>query len=284
MTQPLRKRLPQKINILRRASVFNRQTREEGLKQLAKPENKKYLLQKIKEDWRENLLFRNYEDYLISVWLELEGIMERFRPLEWRKVFTSRQFLEKFKKELRQTPPQYRLQKIGVFDTETTDIHGYIVSYAFVTQQIGEDLTGKIVDEVYQLLNPDAKISTESQQIHKISMEELKDKPRFAEIKEEFLSHFAQIDMAVGHNLLFDMGVVKRELERVRHFPPIVEIPIFDTMYFSIDLIPLEKKKMPRLEEAVEYFFGKQKVTYHNALDDVKVTLKLFNKLIEIKG
>jgi hypothetical protein len=40
---------------------------------------------------------------------------------------------------------------------------------------------------------------------------------------------------------------------------------------------------MPRLEEAVEYFFGKQKVTYHNALDDVKVTLKLFNKLIDLK-
>lgn len=87
--------------------------------------------------------------------------------------------------------------------------------------------------------------------------------------------------MVVGHNVLYDFGVLKRELERINHFPNIIDIPIFDTMYYAADVVVLEKKKMPRLEEAIAFFFGKKNINYHNALEDVKATLKVFNKLLE---
>jgi DNA polymerase III epsilon subunit-like protein len=89
--------------------------------------------------------------------------------------------------------------------------------------------------------------------------------------------------MVVGHNVLYDFGVLKRELERAKHFPNVLDIPIFDTMYYSADVVVLEKKKMPRLEECVAFLFGRQNVNYHDALEDVKMTLKVFNRLLEEK-
>jgi DNA polymerase III epsilon subunit-like protein len=183
-----------------------------------------------------------------------------------------------YRDELERTPPNRRIKRVGVFDTETTDITGYIVSYAFVIEKWPEQ---EVELEEYQLLNPEASISEESQEIHKIKAEELENKPTFREIKDHFLGLFKKVDMVVGHNVFFDMGVVKRELERLSHFPPIVEKPIFDTMFFSADLVTLDKKKMPRLEEVAEQLLGQRGgVTYHNALEDVKVTLRVFNYLL----
>jgi DNA polymerase-3 subunit epsilon len=51
-------------------------------------------------------------------------------------------------------------------------------------------------------------------------------------------------------------------------------------MYFAADVVELEKKKMPRLEECVNYFFGHQNAGYHDALEDVKMTLKVYEKLV----
>jgi DNA polymerase-3 subunit epsilon len=267
--------LPPKIETLRRASVFNREIRKKAYEQLKK--DKSYLTKCLKEDISENVIFRNYEDYLVSVVLEKEGITKRFKPFPKQKAFSSRDFLNYYIEDLNSIPNEFRIKQIGVFDTETTDITGYIISYAFVIQ----DMDTLSTKEIYELLNPEAKISEEAFSVHKISQEELKNKPTFKEKKDEILEIFNSLDMVVGHNVLYDFGVLKRELERISHFPTIIDIPIFDTMYYSADVVVLDKKKMPRLEEAIAFFFGKNSINYHNALEDVKATLKLFNKLIE---
>lgn len=266
--------LPPKIETLRRATVFNKEIRKKAYEKLKK--DKSYLLKCLNEDIKENVIFRNYEDYLISVVLEEEGLMNRFKPFLRQKAFSSKDFLNYYINDLKQTPKEAKIKKIGVFDTETTDITGYIISYAIVIQNM-DDLSTK---EIYELLNPEAKISEEAFSVHKISQEELKSKPTFKEKKEEILNTFNSLDMIVGHNVLYDFGVLKRELERANHYPNIIDIPIFDTMYYASDVVVLEKKKMPRLEEAIAFFFGRKNINYHNALEDVKATLKLFNKLI----
>jgi DNA polymerase III epsilon subunit-like protein len=269
--------LPQKIETLRLATVFNKKTKEFATEKLKK--DKSYLLKCLKEDVKENIIFRNYNDYLISVVLEEEGLMKRFKPIKRQKVFSTKEFLKFYINDLANTPKEHKIKKIGVFDTETTDITGYIVSYAFVIQ----DMDSKETEEIYDFLNPEAKISEEAYEVHKIKQEELKDKPTFSEKKDEFLQIFDSLDMIVGHNVLYDFGVLKRELERAKHFPNVIDIPIFDTMYYAADVVVLEKKKMPRLEECVAFFFGKQNVQYHDALEDVKMTLKVFNRLLEEK-
>ncbi len=267
--------LPQKIEALRKASVFNKKTREYALKEIKK--DKSYIYKCLNEDVKEDTIFRNYEDYLVSCILERDGLMKREKPLKRQKVFSSKEFLNFYLDALKNTPKEAKIKKVGVFDTETTDIYGYILSYAFVIQ----DMETFETKEIYELLNPKAKISKEAYEVHKISQEDVKNKPTFDEKKEYILNLFNEVDMVVGHNVFFDFGVLKRELERSKHFPHIIKIPIFDTMFYSWDIVVLDKKKQPKLEEAVAFFLGKQNVTYHNALEDVKMTLKVFNKLLE---
>ncbi len=270
-------RLPQKIEALRRATVFSKKTKEYALTTLEK--DKQPLIDALKEDLggNSNVIFRNYTDYMVSTVLEKEGIMKRLRPLPRQKVFSSKEFLKYYVNDLKNTPESVKVKKVGVFDTETTDIYGYIISYAVVIQ----DMENMNTEEIYEFLNPEAKISQEAYEVHKISQESLQNKPTFKEKKDEILSVFDTLDMVVGHNVFYDFGVMKRELERVGHFPNIIDIPIFDTMFYSWDIVVLDKKKQPRLEEAVAFFIGPQKAKYHDALEDVKMTLKVFNKLLE---
>ncbi len=267
--------LPQKIEALRKATVFNKEAKKEAFNLLKTEKN--YLIKCLGEDVNENSVFRNYEDYIISCMLELKGLMQREKPLKRQKVFSSKEFLDFYLKDFNNTPEDKRIKKVGVFDTETTDIYGYIISFAFVIQDMQ---TGK-TQEIYELLNPEAKISEEAYEVHKIKQEDVQNKPTFREKKDYILSLFNEVDMIVGHNVFFDFGVLKREFERIKHFPHIIQIPIFDTMFYSWDIVVLDKKKQPKLEEAVSFFFGKQNAIYHNALEDVKMTLKVFNKLIE---
>lgn len=267
--------LPQKIEALRKASVFNKKAKKEAFELLK--QDKSYLIKCLNEDVNKDSVFRNYEDYIISCMFEKNGLMQRQKPLKRQKVFSSKEFLEHYIKDFNNTPKEKRVKKVGVFDTETTDIYGYIISYAFVIQ----DMETKQTEEIYELLNPQAKISEEAYEVHKIKQEDVKNKPSFKEKEEYILSLFDAVDMIVGHNVFFDLGVLKRELERNKHFPHIIQIPIFDTMFYSWDIVVLDKKKQPKLEEAVTFFFGRQNALYHNALEDVKMTLKVFNKLIE---
>jgi DNA polymerase III epsilon subunit-like protein len=269
--------LPQKIETLRLATVFNKKTRQYAIEKLKN--DKSYLLKCLKEDIKDDIIFRNYNDYLISTVLEEEGKLQRFKPVKRQKVFSTKEFLKFFINDLQNTPDEYKIKKVGVFDTETTDIYGYIVSYAIVIQ----DMQSMKTEEIYDFLNPKAKISEEAYEVHKIKQEDLENKSTFEEKKEEILQIFNSLDMIVGHNVLYDFGVLKRELERASHFPNIIDIPIFDTMYYSADVVVLEKKKMPRLEECVAFFFGRQNANYHDALEDVKMTLKVFNRLLEEK-
>ena len=269
--------LPQKIQTLRLATVFDKNTRNYAKEKLKK--DKSYLLKCLNEDIKENVIFRNYEDYLVSVVLEEKGKMKRFKPLKRQKVFSTKEFLKFFINDLQKTPDEFKIKKVGVFDTETTDIYGYIISYAIVVQDM-QDLS---TEEIHEFLNPKAKISEEAFEVHKIKQEDIEHKPTFKEKKEDILKIFDSLDMVIGHNVLYDFGVLKRELERAEHFPNVLKIPIFDTMYYSADVVVLEKKKMPRLEECVAFFFGKQNVKYHDALEDVKMTLKVFNRLLKEK-
>ena len=270
-------KLPQKIEALRKSTIFNKNTKKYALDKLKDNKTKEYIYKCIKEDVKKDKIFRNYEDYLISCVLEKEKKMQREKLMNKNSIFSSKEFLKFYLNSLKNTPDEFKIKKVGVFDTETTDIYGYILSFAFVIQ----DMENYNTTEIYELLNPKAKISSEAFAVHKISQKDVENKPTFKERKEYILSLFNEVDMIVGHNVFYDFGVLKRELERIKHFPHIIQIPIFDTMFYSWDIVVLDKKKQPKLEEAVAFFFGKQNANYHNALEDVKMTLKVFNKLIK---
>ncbi len=262
--------LPAKTRMLQKATVFNKHTINENFEKMTKD---KSFISKLPTK-RENLFFRNYNDYLISL---MDDEVEDFRYMSMQKAFSSKYILEVFKKDYESLPESKKARKIVVFDTETTDILGYIISYAMVEYDMIEK---KITKEIHEFINPEAKINPEAYAVHKISAEDVKDKPTFREKRDEILETLMGADMVVGHNVLFDFGILKRELERDKYHTNYIDVPIFDTMYFAADVVELEKKKMPRLEECVNYFFGHQNAGYHDALEDVKMTLKVYEKLV----
>jgi DNA polymerase III epsilon subunit-like protein len=262
--------LPPKTKILQKATVFNKETIDTNFQKMVKS---KSFVSKLPQK-RENIFFRNYRDYLISL---VDEEIKEFKYIPMQKAFSSKYILELFKQDYKSLPESKKARKIVVFDTETTDLYGYIVSYALVEYDM---IDKKITNETYELINPKAKINPEAFAVHKISDKDVENKPTFSEISDKFLDILLNADLIVGHNILYDFGVLKRELERIK-YPNYIDVPIFDTMYFSADVVELNKKKMPKLEEAVAYFFGHQNATYHNALEDVKMTLKVFEKLVE---
>jgi len=262
--------LPAKTRMLQKASVFNNETKESNFERM---KNDKSFLSKLPTK-RENLFFRNYNDYLISL---VDDEVEDFKYMSMQNAFSSKYLLEVFKKDYDSLPENKKVRKIVVFDTETTDILGYIISYAMVEYDMIER---KITKEIHEFINPQAKINPEAYAVHKISEEDVKDKPVFSEKRDEIIETLTSADMVVGHNVLFDFGILKRELERDKYHTNHLDIAIFDTMYFAADVVELEKKKMPRLEECVNYFFGHQNAGYHDALEDVKMTLKVYEKLV----
>jgi len=262
--------LPAKTRILQKATVFNKETINENFQKMIED---KSFISKLPTK-RENLFFRNYNDYLTSL---VDEEIDDFKPISMQKAFSSKYLLELFKNDYNSLPEHKKARKVVVFDTETTDIAGYIVSYALVEYDMIEK---KITNETYELVNPQAKINPEAMAVHKITQQDVEGKPTFLDIRDKFLDILQNADLIVGHNILYDFGVLKRELERSNYYTNYLDLPIFDTMYFSVDVVELAKKKMPRLEEAVAYFFGHQNATYHNALEDVKMTLKVFEKLV----
>jgi len=262
--------LPAKTRMLQRASVFNNEARDINFERMKKD---KSFLSKLPTK-RDNIFFRNYNDYLISL---VDDEVEDFKYMSMQNSFSSKYLLEVFKNDYNSLPDNKKARKIVVFDTETTDIYGYIISYAMVEYDIIEK---KITKEIHEFINPQAKINPEAYAVHKISEEDVKDKPTFKEKRDEIIKTLTSADMVVGHNVLFDFGILKRELERDKYHTNHLDIPIFDTMYFAADVVELEKRKMPRLEECVNYFFGHQNAGYHDALEDVKMTLKVFEKLV----
>ena len=86
--------LPPKIETLRLATIFNKKTREYAKEKLKK--DKSYLVKCLKEDIKEDIIFRNYDDYLTSVVLEEEQKMKRLKPIKRDKVFSTKEFLSLF--------------------------------------------------------------------------------------------------------------------------------------------------------------------------------------------
>lgn len=98
-----------------------------------------------------------------------------------------------------------------IFDTETTGMHvhdGNRIIEIGAVEMVNKVLTGRTY---HQYLNPDRDIEPGAYQVHGISLEQLKDKPRFADIADEFWEFFGDGKL-VAHNAKFDIGYFNMEL------------------------------------------------------------------------
>jgi len=204
--------------------------------------------------------------------------------------------------------------KLLVFDTETTglpktrelnlyslNMWPYIVQFSYI---VYDDVTNRILKiKDYVIKVPDGIIiSEESIKIHGITNEISQTKGvDIKTIFDEFIMDFENVDFVVGHNLDFDVKMIKAEIMRKIHYELIYfEKELYKdyfqlisdykkyvcTMKESIDLCAIEMvnkrgkyMKFPKLSELHFKLFDTIPNNLHNSLNDVLVCLRCYCKI-----
>lgn len=204
---------------------------------------------------------------------------------------------------------------ILVFDTETTGLPKskiinkdvlhlwpYIVQFSYIIFDTESKTLIKMKDCIIRI--PDfITISEEVSRIHGITNDiSLSKGVNIVDVLNEFFVDFSSVDYIVGHNVSFDLNMIRAELNRViinaSHVEQVSEFQthlttinastnIYCTMKESITLCAIETKdkfgrtynKFPKLIELYQKLFNLTPNNLHNSLNDVIVCLRCFMKL-----
>lgn len=166
-------------------------------------------------------------------------------------------------------------QRSVLFDTETTGVDPLkgdrIIEIAAI--ELINDLP---TDNYYHvLINPERDIPIEATRVHGMTIEDLKGKPKFKEIADDFLE-FIQDDPLVAHNAPFDFKFINAELSRTKR----TEISL-DRM---IDTLKLARAKYPLSPNSLDALCRRFSIdlserTTHNALLDCKLLSEVYIQL-----
>jgi DNA polymerase-3 subunit epsilon len=160
-----------------------------------------------------------------------------------------------------------------ILDTETTGLlheEGHRVIEIGCIEMINRQLTGKYF---HQYLNPDRDVDPGAEAIHGISTASLRDKPRFADIAEEWIEFIRGAELII-HNAPFDVGFLNSELLRWRR--PVI------TEYCSIvDSLAIARRKHPGQHNSLDalckrYRVNNTKRQWHGALLDAELLAQVY--------
>jgi len=101
-----------------------------------------------------------------------------------------------------------------VLDTETTGLtvdDGHRIIEVGCVEVVNRRLSGR---HLHLYVNPERAIDEGAMQVHGITEEMLRDKPRFAEVADEVLAFVAGAEVII-HNAPFDVGFLDAELQRI---------------------------------------------------------------------
>jgi len=166
-----------------------------------------------------------------------------------------------------------------VLDTETTGLdpkHGHrVIELACVEV---DDLlpTGRTF---HRYIHPERDIDPDAQRVHGISIEFLKDKPRFADsaVAAAFLDFVGDAAL-VAHNAGFDRGFVNNELE----LAGLATLP--ESRW--VDTLTLAQKRFPGMYNSLDALCKRFKVSLaerdkHGALIDARLLASVY---LELRG
>lgn len=163
-----------------------------------------------------------------------------------------------------------------VFDTETTGVkeNDRIVELAILKCRIKN---GKaIIDEEHDIyIRPPFDMDQKVIDIHGITNEFLADKPTEEELFPVIKEIFGERPILIGHNVEFDIGMVSRMYER--HGAKFTYQIGLDTLDMARDVLfgeDVPDYKLGSLLNITGLDFG---LTFHNALDDIRGTLRLLD-------
>lgn len=163
-----------------------------------------------------------------------------------------------------------------VLDTETTGLDpatGDRVVEIGCVELLNRIPTGT---SYHVYINPERSMPEEAFRVHGLSSEFLSDKPRFAEIAEEFLA-FIDEDALVIHNAAFDVGFLDAELAKLGK-PKISRARVVDTLMLARRKNPGGAASLDAL--CSRYGIDNSKRTKHGALLDSEILAEVYLELL----
>ena len=125
-------------------------------------------------------------------------------------------------------------------------------------------------------LNPERSVPIETQRVHGLSDEFLADKPKFADVVDEFLEFIGDAALVI-HNASFDMRFVNAELHRIGR-PPIPYARAIDTIEIAKGKIPGARYSLDELCKRFDIDLSAR--TKHGALLDAELTAQVYLELL----
>lgn len=161
-----------------------------------------------------------------------------------------------------------------VLDTETTGLEpaqGHRLVELAALELRDRRRTGQ---HFHKYLNPERDIDAGALEKHGLTPEFLADKPRFADVVDEFLEFVSGAELII-HNAPFDVGFLNKELSllsrgAVREFCP----SVIDTLRMAKDLHPGKRNSLDALCE--RYQVDNSRRVYHGALLDAELLAEVY--------
>ncbi len=155
-----------------------------------------------------------------------------------------------------------------VLDTETTGLEpeaGHRIIELACLELADRRPTGR---HFHRYVNPERAIDAAATDVHGLKQEDLADKPRFADIADEFLDFISGAEVLI-HNAEFDLAFLNAELARIGR--PRVEsvCVIADTLSLAREMTPGKKNSLDALCE--RYGVDNTRRTLHGALLDAQL-------------
>jgi DNA polymerase-3 subunit epsilon len=161
-----------------------------------------------------------------------------------------------------------------ILDTETTGLEpeqGHRIVELACVELVNRRFTRQ---SLHHYLNPEREIDAGAQQVHGLTFEFLQEKPKFADVVDDFLAFVAGAELII-HNAAFDVGFLNAELARLGKgaVTDYCEC-ITDTLRMAKDLHPGKRNSLDMLCE--RYMVNNSGRTLHGALLDAELLAEVF--------
>src|SRR5690606_13356156 len=166
----------------------------------------------------------------------------------------------------------------AVLDTETTGLdpaQGHRIIEIGCVEIENRRLTGR---HFHCYINPDREIDEGAQAVHGISTEFLADKPRFAQISEDFIRFVSGAELVI-HNAPFDVGFLNAELALLQngHAPLEHYCSITDTLVMARKKHPGQRNSLDALCKRYEVDNSQREL--HGALLDAEILADVYLRM-----
>jgi DNA polymerase III subunit epsilon len=161
-----------------------------------------------------------------------------------------------------------------VLDTETTGLspeQGNRVIEIGCVELLNRKLTGQ---NLHLYINPERDSEEGALRVHGLTTEFLRDKPKFAQIADQFLQYISGAELII-HNAPFDVGFLNKELSRVG-------LPLLrEHVQGVIDSLAMAKEMYPGKRNGLDALCSRLDVdnsgrTFHGALLDAELLADVY--------